>query len=487
MTHAAAHTIETSELPADNRPPGRDPLALLRRAPTLRARCAAVTQAVADGLSPYFKIDRQRLEAAADFVATVMQERHPDGRIPAHGVWRHLQAGGVDRVAEFDALLAGRALDEQARARFDLAMLGVLLAPDAGPQWRYAENAAAGELPALALPVQRRRTEDLFALLDQVAATPLGSAVAAAPSAAAPAAAPPDGTCTGSDGLAIATFRAFVAGVFSAATDDALRADAATLRHVDATALRAVFQVTPNNPLAGLDGRAGLLARLGDVLQAEADRGGGQARPGLLYDRITAGGTRSALDAGELLGTVLRVLAPLWPTGILVSGVPAGDVWPHRWAGAGLGDPPGGDGPVDLTTPGWVPFHMPGQWLVYSLVEPLALAGVQVTGLDALTALPEAANGGLLLDMGVIVPRNPRELRRRWRAADEIVVEWRALTVTLIDELAQRLRERLGRSAEELPLAAVLEGGTRPAGQRLAQQLRAGEPALKVEGDGTLF
>jgi hypothetical protein len=484
---------------ATARPPGRDPLALLRRPPTLRARCAAVTQAVAGGLSPHFKLDRRRLDETADFVATIMQERHPDGLIPAHGAWRHLEVGGVDRNAEFDALLAGRPVAEQARARFDLAMLGVLLDAGAGPQWRYTENADAGDLPALALPPQRRRTEDLFALLDQVAATPVaGGASTALPTAQA--ADVPDTPCadaapqrtregayTQSEGLAVAGFRAFVGGVFSATVDDPLRADAATLRHVDTAALRAVFQVTPNNPLAGLEGRAGTLARLGEALQAEADRGGGQARPGLLYDRITVGGTRNEVDAADLLGSALRMLAPVWRTGILVSGVPAGDVWPHRWAGAGLGEAPGSEELIDRTTPGWVPFHMAGQWLVYTLVEPLAQAGVQVTGLDALTALPDAANGGLLLDMGVIVPRSPRELQRGWRPGDEIVVEWRALTVTLIDELTLRLRERLGRSAIELPLAAVLEGGTRAAGQRLAQQLRGGAPALKIEGDGSLF
>jgi hypothetical protein len=481
------------------RPPGRDPLELLRRPPTVRARCAAVTQAVADGLSPHFKLDRRRLDETADFVAKVMQERHPDGRVTAQGAWRHLQAGGIDRIAEFDALLAGRPVAEQARARFDLAMLCVLLDAGAGPQWRCTENADAGDLPALALPAQRRRTEDLFALLDQVAATPVAGSAGARPLTAQAAdatdtstvGATPEravvGVYTESEGLALATFRAFVGGVFSAATDDPLRADAATLRHVDTAALRAVFQVTPNNPLAGLDGRAGTLARLGEALQAEADRGGGQARPGLLYDRITAGGTRTEVDAAELLGSALRLLAPVWRTGILVSGVPAGDVWPHRWAGAGLGEVPGSDELIDRTTPGWVPFHMAGQWLVYTLVEPLSRAGVQVTGLEALTALPDAANGGLLLDMGVIVARSARELQRGWKPGDEIVVEWRALTVTLIDELAARLRERLGCSDIELPLAAVLEGGTRIAGRRLAQQLRGGAPALKVEGDGTLF
>jgi hypothetical protein len=89
--------------------------------------------------------------------------------------------------------------------------------------------------------------------------------------------------------------------------------------------------------MVGLEGRAGLVARLGQALQAEATRDGLQARPGLLYDRLTAGGTRTAVSASEVLGEVLRCLSPIWPSGSKVQGLPAGDVWPHRWAGAAVG------------------------------------------------------------------------------------------------------------------------------------------------------
>ncbi|MFZ3121541.1 MAG: DUF1688 family protein, partial [Variovorax sp.] len=45
----------------------------------------------------------------------------------------------------------------------------------------------------------------------------------------------------------------------------------------------------------------------------------------------------------------------------------------------------------------------------------------------------------------------------------------------------------LGRSADELPLACVLEGGTWAAGRVLAQRLRDGSPPLQIESDGTVF
>jgi hypothetical protein len=108
--------------------------------------------------------------------------------------------------------------------------------------------------------------------------------------------------------------------------------------------------------------------------------------------------------------------------------------------------------------------------------------------LDALTGLPEYRNGGLLLDAGVIVPRQPKMLERSHKPGDEIVVEWRALTVTLLDELATHVRRLLGRTAEQLPLACILEGGTWAAGREIALERRpGGEPPLKIESDGTVF
>jgi len=138
-------------------------------------------------------------------------------------------------------------------------------------------------------------------------------------------------------------------------------------------------------------------------------------------------------------------------------------------------------------TNGWMPFHKLSQWLTYSLLEPFEWAGVKVRHLNALTALPEYRNGGLLIDSGVIVPKDPAFLSRTWKVGDEFIVEWRALTVALLDEVAPRVRKVLDRTEEELPLACVLEGGTWAAGRALAQRLRDGAPPLLIESDGTVF
>jgi hypothetical protein len=70
----------------------------------------------------------------------------------------------------------------------------------------------------------------------------------------------------------------------------------------------------------------------------------------------------------------------------------------------------------------------------------------------------------------------------------EVVVEWRALTVALLDEVALRVRKFLELGAEELPLVKVLEGGTWRAGRRIASEKREdGGPPIRTRSDGTLF
>jgi hypothetical protein len=68
---------------------------------------------------------------------------------------------------------------------------------------------------------------------------------------------------TRSEGLGVASFRAFMQGAFSAHAADPLRVDAAALATIDSGGLAALFQVSDDNPLVGLDGRAALLRRLG--------------------------------------------------------------------------------------------------------------------------------------------------------------------------------------------------------------------------------
>jgi Protein of unknown function (DUF1688) len=272
-----------------------------------------------------------------------------------------------------------------------------------------------------------------------------------------------------SEGLAVASLAMFAAGAFAA--DGTPRADAARLAAITAAELAQGFQAGAENPLVGLEGRAALLQRLGHTLAAA-----GLERPGALFDILAAEAVDGAIPARAILIALLRHLGPIWPGRETLDGVNLGDCWRHP-----------GIRRADATA-GLIPFHKLSQWLAYSLIEPLEEAGLRVTDIDALTGLPEYRNGGLFLDMGVIRPRDPAVLEAEHAPGDILIVEWRALTVALLDGITPMVRARLDLPAEAFPLARVLEGGTWWAGRRLAQERRPdGGPPLRVVSDGTVF
>ncbi|MBL8446864.1 MAG: URC4/urg3 family protein [Zoogloeaceae bacterium] len=276
---------------------------------------------------------------------------------------------------------------------------------------------------------------------------------------------------TRSEGLAVASLALFASGALSGDPRRHHRCDAQALDRLIPEHVALLFQVGPANPMVGVEGRTELLRRLGTVMGAHAEVFGTPARAGHLLDYLLTHADGGTLEAEFVLVTLLRVLGPVWPGRIELDGVSLGDCWSHPAPSDGL-----------------VPFHKLTQWLTYSLLEPLEWAGLKVTGLDCLTGLPEYRNGGLLLDFGVIEPKDPGFWAQDWTVDAAPVVEWRALTVMGLDLLAGAVREELGVSAEAFPLARVLEGGTWAAGRRIAAQRRpGGEPPLRIRSDGTVF
>ncbi|HLY46830.1 MAG TPA: URC4/urg3 family protein [Stellaceae bacterium] len=390
----------------------------LLSAAAVRERCGVVFAAAERGETRHFRLVPERLDDAVARVVAVTRRRYLDLAVPFHSRWRHFAAGGVGRAT---LVAPGADVPETARARLDLAVVSVLLDAGAGPGWSYRE-AASG-------PVLSR-----------------------------------------SEGLAVASLRAMQAGLFSSDANWPWRCDAAALAALSPERLGCALQHRPDNPLAGLAGRALLLRRLGETIAAQPALFGSPARPGHLYDFWLP--RREDLPAPEMLRLILRALGPIWPGRPSQEGVPLGDCGWHRVI------------PGD----GIVPFHKLSQWLCYSLIEPLADAGFTITGIGDLTGLAEYRNGGLFLDCGVIVPRDAGLLCRPLDPFEEAVVEWRALTVALLDRLAERVRQRLGMTAAEFPLAKVLEGGSWAAGREIAAELRPGGGApLQIASDGTLF
>jgi hypothetical protein len=200
-------------------------------------------------------------------------------------------------------------------------------------------------------------------------------------------------------------------------------------------------------------------------------------RPGGLFDVLSARASpQGRLAAATILEVLLEGLGSIWPNRPVLDGVPLGDCWPYP---ALRGARP---------AHGFVPLHKLSQWLAYSLIEPLENAGLTVVDVGALTGLAEYRNGGLFVDMGVLVPRDAAAFSRTYTVSDPFVVGWRSATVALLDEIAPLVAAQLGLAAEEFPLPRVLEGGTWAAGRLIAREKRAAAgPPFQISSDGTVF
>jgi hypothetical protein len=378
---------------------------------------------------PNFSVDLSKLDAAAERALAVTRKAYPTLDIPFHARWRHFVVNGDDRWAAIAGATKWRDRAARARAEFDLAIVSVFLDAGAGTQWRYRDGKTGASIGR-------------------------------------------------SEGLALASLAMFAQGGFSSNAAEPLRVDADALAKLSADKLRDGFQVSETNPLAGLEGRATLLRRLGEVVAARPDifATSDTPRPGGLFDRLSALAKGGSLPAPVILSELLHHLGPIWPSRLTLGGVPLGDCWRHPSLTT-----------ADATS-GLVPLHKLSQWLAYSLIEPLQSAVVNVTDIDGLTGLAEYRNGGLFVDTGVLTLRNPADTSREHDVASPLVAEWRALTVALLDRLAAAVRHKLKLDATSLPLAKVLEGGTWAAGRAIAREKRPdGTPPIKVISDGTVF
>ncbi|NJR40557.1 MAG: URC4/urg3 family protein [Leptolyngbyaceae cyanobacterium CSU_1_4] len=415
------------------------PIAYLRSPQGIRDRCGQLFTLAQNNKLQHFQIDLDCLDRTADYVIEVMRSAYPTLQIPFHSRWRHFEAGGISRCAQLDQHLDPLNPLEKAQAKFDLVIPSVLLDAGAGAHWQYLET-ATGQ------------------------------------------------TFQRSEGLGVASFHLFLQSAFSS-IPHRLQTDAVGLQNLTEAKLVEGFQVSDRNPLVGVAGRLKLMQRLGAVLSQSPHLFSSPSpnetpRLGYLVNYLVAralrdsrkGSQSNQLEAQQVFEAVLEGFSDIWEGRIVLDHTNLGDVWfhsalPDRGAGSQL-----------------VPFHKLSQWLTYSLLEPLQELGLTITHLDQLTGLSEYRNGGLCVDLGLLRPKHSSILQLLHSPDSEVIVEWRALTVILLDRIAATVRQKLGMDAQSLPLVKVLEGGTWAAGRKIAAELRPrGAPPIQIVSDGTVF
>ncbi|KAE8447824.1 hypothetical protein EG329_010053 [Mollisiaceae sp. DMI_Dod_QoI] len=424
--------------------PHVDPAGYLRSIGAVRERCAIVLEKAKRNQLNHFYVDMDKFEDTSRFVVSIIKRDFaPDyASIPPHGRWQHFNVGGKDRIADMLASWpASIDPSERCRRLLDLFLVSVLLDAGAGTTWSYKSKNSGR--------VFRR-----------------------------------------SEGLAIASLEMFQDGLFSSNSSQPHQVDGEGLRSLTIEKMARGLQVSERNPIAGLEGRTGLLIRLADALNNQT-LFGADARPGNMLDYLISHPTTQASSVPVVLlptlwSVLIDGLAPIWPPSrTAIDGTSIGDAWPLSTM------------PADATTQPWetiVPFHKLSQWLCYSLMQPMTrLIHIHFAGAELMTGLPEYRNGGLFIDTGVLALKQDDERRglARFRKEgelsgkgsmevvpmftpdDDVIVEWRAVTVGFLDLL----------------LEEMLEAGSWKGGREMAEICRPNTqcPPIAILSDGTVF
>ncbi|EME43293.1 hypothetical protein DOTSEDRAFT_89200 [Dothistroma septosporum NZE10] len=440
--------------------PNLDPAGYLRSIYAVRERSKLVLDKAKRNQLRHFNVDMSKFPDTAQYVVSIIKRDFaPDYHtIPPHGRWQHFEVGGRPRVEQLMQTWPST-VDNQERTRrlIDLFLVSVLLDAGAGTKWQYRSKESG--------KVYKR-----------------------------------------SEGLAVASLEMFKMGLFSSKPDEPHQVDSEGLKNLTTEKMAKGLQVTDGNPIAGLEGRTKLLICLADALLNQ-EIFGPEARPGNMLDYLLAHPSTHAnsipiIPLPTLWDTLMNGLSAIWPaTRTQIDGVALGDAWPCDSM------------PSHPNTP-WesiVPFHKLTQWLTYSLMVPMQkLANVHFVGVELMTGLPEYRNGGLLVDTGLLTLK-PDDARRGleqyqmnstrqgqpnvevvplFTADDDVIVEWRAVTVGFLDELLAEVNSLLELSGEnKLSLAQMLEAGSWKGGREIAEVSRPNtkEPPIMILSDGTVF
>ncbi|SCW04500.1 LAFE_0H14906g1_1 [Lachancea fermentati] len=437
----------------------QDPVQYLKSISSVRDTTSQVyNYAKSKGEGNYFTLDLSKMPAVVDFLCGIIGRDYQTNysSIPPHGRWQHLNCGGEQRVESLIAQWRGSGVDEIeiARKLIDLFVFSVLIDAGAGNVWKYTS---------------------------------------------------PDSSRVGrSEGLAVASYYLFIEGALSADKQDPYKVNGQKLKELTMDQFVKGFQISDTNPMSGAEGRLNLIQRLGVALVSNSEIFGPEGRPGgivdYLYGKSTEQDGTYVVDLNDVWNALMDGLTSIWPMGrTTVEGKPLGDAWRLDTKA----DVSAAAGAANSEISDIVTFHKLTQWLCYSLLVPLEQFGYKFTikHKDLQTGLPEYRNGGLFYDFGVLQLK-PEALKRglalsnklgtvsanipSFEPHDGAIVEWRCMTIGLLDDLLPLVNEKL---QYQLSLPQLIEAGSWKAGREIAAQMRpeTNGPPIELFSDGTVF
>ncbi|CAI7625438.1 unnamed protein product [Penicillium manginii] len=411
----------------------------------VRERAHRVLEAAEQDNLTHFSYFPDLMPGVADYVADIINRDFGPNRfqeIPPHGRWQHFDIGGVPRVEKLinGWKSAGHDETEITRRLIDLFFVAVLLDAGAGDVWKFTEPDTGNEYGR-------------------------------------------------SEGIAVAALYMFKAGTFSDSADSGGNKNEA----VDG---KKHFQITAENEIISDISRVSLLQSVGQSLLNLPEIFGDKGRPGNIVDYLLANRKDGENLNYEVLWSVLqKTLLPAWPKNrTQISGVPIGDAWPLQTLERLNSGRQTQNGALNIQ-----PFHKLTQWLAYSLSVPfIRVLGLDWDNIDQGTGLPEYRNGGLFVDLGVLKlkenvlkegKKNSEEDTPSFDATSDVIVEWRSMTVALLDTLHKLIADRFALQGVRISMAQMLEAGTWKGGRELAAKYRPETKSspIVIQGDGTLF
>lgn len=437
-----------------------NPLEYFKTISSVRETTGPVYQlAKSNGEGNYFKLNLANMEPVVEYLCAIIGRDYKTNydSIPPHGRWQHLNAGGHLRMEGLIEQWRASHIDEMeiSRRLIDLLVISVLVDAGAGNSWKYTVEW--------------------------------------------------DKSYNRSEGLAVASYYMFIDGALSVdGTKDPSKVNGQKLRDLTMDQFIKGFQICEStNPLSGMEGRLKLIQRLGGALVEHPDIFGPEARPGGMVDYLYSHcdhNNDNSIDLNIIWNSLMEGFVSIWPKGrTTIDGMPIGDVWSLDTKLESKDSTKWGN---DDFLNSLVSFHKLTQWLCYSLLVPLEKFGHKFTILNKnlQTGLPEYRNGGLFYDFDVL-DLKPEHLKRgkalsvqlnadeeipTFSADDGVIVEWRCLTIGLLDELLLLVNEKLNAN---LSLPQVIEAGSWKAGREIAAQKRPSTngPPIDLYSDGTVF
>ncbi|MBO0345675.1 DUF1688 family protein [Roseibium sp. CAU 1637] len=375
----------------------------------MREAAHEVWVAACAGDVPRITVRAERLAPLAQLLAEGMERAFPDMQMPPLGCWRWLEADDTDRWGIVASGVGFVTAEEMLIAAADLAVLTAVMNIDVAPTWRF---------------------EDPFTGND----------------------------VNGEKGLAIAALTLMSRGYFSADPARSFQVNAEALLALSEEELGPALQMEGDDHSQALQCMTGHLQRFGEVVGLRSDLFSqkGALRPGHGVLKVWQEADRMAVDTGMLFKTLFNGLAPLWTGGAERGDLILADAWE--------------DFPADDVEPApsrILSFQAPLVSIAYSLLEPLAWAGIEMENLEVLPPIADFDHVALLIGAGVLeLEASDAELGEAEAQATGLAL--RALSLAAVDGLAEELRRIFLADGAMLPMTVVIATGTRPAARAAA-------------------